>query len=49
MVLCKNSKMDSFSYLRIKNFIFLALSRFPVKCVCCIAFGPASSACCKES
>ena len=26
MVLCENSKMDSFSYSRIKNFVFLAVS-----------------------
>ena len=44
---CEKSKIVSFNPLIIKNTAGpLAQSRFPVKVICCIAFGSASSACC---
>ena len=44
---CGKSKMISFDSLIIKNFVvFQDRSRFPVKLICCIGFGSASSACC---
>ena len=45
---CEKSKMVSFASSIMKNivvFVFLSLSKFLVKLICCIAFGSASSAC----
>ena len=36
----------SFASLRMKNIVFPACSRFPVKLIYCTAFGSASSVCC---
>ena len=47
MVLCEKSKMVSFASSIMKNIIvFPTWSRFPVKRICCVAFGSASSICC---
>ena len=44
---CEKSKMVSFASSIMKNIVApAAQSRFPVKLICCIAFGSASSACC---
>ena len=44
---CEKSKMVSFASSIMKNIAAPAVqSRFPVKLICCIAFGSASSACC---
>ena len=44
---CEKSKMVSFASLIMKNIVApAAQSRFPVKLICCIAFGSASSGSC---
>ena len=44
---CEKSTADSLASLIMKDIIvFPARSRFPVKLICCIPFGSASSACC---
>ena len=45
MVPCKKSQMVRLTFSRIKDNVFPALSTFPVKLICCIAFGSASSTC----
>ena len=46
-VLCKKSKIVSFVSSIMKNMVvFPPRSKFPVKLICWIAFGSASSACC---
>ena len=43
---CQKSKIVSFTSSIMKNIVlFPAWSKFPVKAICCIAFGSASSAC----
>ena len=44
---CEKSKTVSFAPSTMKNIVALFYrSRFPVKLICCIAFGSKSSACC---
>ena len=44
---CKKSEMASFASSIMKSIVvFPGLSIFPVKLICCIAFGSASSSCC---
>ena len=44
---CEKSKMVSFAFSIMQNIIASSSrSRFPVKLICCIALGSASSACC---
>ena len=44
-VRCEKSKMVSFASPIMKNIVaFSSRSRFPVKLICCIAFGSTSSA-----
>ena len=46
-VSCEKSKMFSFTSSIMKNLTQLfAPLRFPVKLICCVAFGSASIACC---
>ena len=46
MVPCKKSKIVYFTSLIMENITLLLLpSRFPVRLICCITFGSASSAC----
>ena len=43
---CEKSKMVSITSSIMKNIVLPAQSKFPVKLICCIAFGSISSACC---
>ena len=43
---CEKSKTVSFASSIMKNVVFPGQSRFPVKLICCIAFGSTSSSYC---